>query len=514
MTTRPGAAWEGPAVAVLLVVLLGLHLATRDDAVPLGVDATQYVLHAENIAEGRPYAATGYIQNAGRQMAPVAYPPGYPLLLAPVVGAFGSERVPLAIVQILCLLAGAGFFWLLYHRDLRPASGIALVVLIGLNPFLWRMVNRAYSDLPFFAAAGLGLALVHRFAAEGASGQDGQGRSAMGRLYGWAALAGLACGVAILVRILGVALLPAVAWAAVGAGWRRRLGPVALALALAVALPVTVLEAVDWMDGAQIVEGDRAGGGYEQFLDVDEGPLASLAEIPRQALARAVDYARMDREVLWNPLSTARGVHLPLRLAAVVLLLVGVAVRLRRPQPVDVYGAAYLAALLPWSFGQPRYLIPLVPVVYALVLTGGETVWTRARRAKRLVRLGAAAVLAGVAVLLVGFVGQGVVGAAGRLGRGPVAPPDDGSALVLAHAPSGAVLMTARDPRPYVFATRRPAMKAPYEMAEWEAFRRRVGATHVVVRGPDRDEAAMWADRFGWRRIAHNEAADLYAPAP
>lgn len=493
-------------MAALLIVLLGVHLATRDDAVPLGVDAHQYVLHAENLAEGRPYAATGYIQNADRQMAPVAYPPGYPLLLAPVVAVFGSGRAPLAAVQILCLVAAAWFFWLLYRRDLRPASGVAFVFLIGLNPYLWRMVNRAYSDLPFFAAVGLGLVLVHRLVRESTA------RSESGRLYGWAALTGLVCGAAILVRILGVALLPAVAWVAVGVGWRQRLGPVALALALAVALPAIVLEVVDWMDGAQIVQGDRSGGGYEQFLN--EGPLASLVEIPSRAAVRGVDYARMDREVFWNPISTARSVHLPLRLAVVLLLLTGIVARVRRIRPVDVFGAAYLAALLPWSFGQPRYLIPLIPVVYALVLTGGEAAWLRARRTGRPARLGAAMVLAAVAVLLVGFVGQGVVGAVGRVGRGPAAPPDDGSALVLAHTPAEAVLMTSWDPRPYAFATRRPAVKAPHEVAEWEAFRRRVGATHVVVRGSEREEAAVWAGRFGWRRIAHNEAADLYAPAP
>ena len=502
--------WLRPAVAVLLVLLLGVHLATRDDVVPLGVDAHQYLLHAENLVAGRPYADTGYIQNTDRQLAPPAYPPGYPLLIAPVVAAYGTGRVPMAVVQILCLLVAVWGFWRVYHRDLAPASGLAFLVLLALNPFLWRMVNRAYSDLPFLAAVGLALVFIHRLGEVDRPGAEAGASGRRWSAYGWAVAAGLACAAAILVRILGVAVLPALAWAAVGGGWRRRIGPVAVALGAAVAVSLTVTEAVDWMDGARIVSGDRPGGGYGAFA----GLLASVAELPGRVALRALDYARMDREVFWNPFSTARWVSYPLRAVVAVPLVVGVIRRVRRPRPVDVFGVVYLAALLPWSFGQPRYLIPLVPVVYALVLTGIEALWERVRSGGPVVRLGAGGVVAASVLLLVGFVGQGVADAVGRIGRGPVSPRDDGSALVLDRTPPEAVLLTSRDPRPYVYTTRRPAARAPWEMAEWEAFRRRMGATHVVVTGAERDSAAVWAERFGWRLAGRSEAADLYAPAP
>ena len=513
MTDHRPPPWLSRAVAAALAVMAVFLLATRDDTVQLGGDANLYLLHTENLVEGEPYAATGYIQNADRQVDPIAYPPGYPLMLAPVAALFGTGRGPMAVFQVLALLIAAGLFARLYWDDLSPPSVLALVVLIGLNPFLWRITNRAYSDLPFLAVAALALLLIERLrASEG-------GRAG----YALALGAGLACAAAILVRVLGVALLPALAFAVLGAGWRRRLGPVALAFVIAGAVSVGTLQAVDWDAGGRVIQGEAASdGGYEALVENsfeaqgEAGVTRGAAILAGRVWTRAVDYGRMDRDVFWDPLTRARGVHLPLRALGFLVLLVGLARRARHPRVVDVFGAFYLLALLPWPFGRDRYLIPLLPVLYAALLTGVETLVEAVRTRRGAVRLGAALPLGAAAVLLGGFFGKGVVAGVGRLGGGagdPYIPC--GVELVMEHAPPDATVLTTNDPRIVAFLARRDASKLPRDTTAWDRFGERIDATHALTCA-DPAETRPWARRFGWQPVAHTPWAALYAldPAP
>ena len=79
--------------AALLLLVAGWHVLTLEAGGTWYGDSYQLLLHAENLLEGRPYADTGYVQNPERYPAPVAYPPGYPALLAPLVLLFGVSPV-------------------------------------------------------------------------------------------------------------------------------------------------------------------------------------------------------------------------------------------------------------------------------------------------------------------------------------------------------------------------------------------------------------------------------------
>ena len=70
-----------------VAALIGLfYLATIRPGHAWGDDFAQYIHHARNLATGVPYAATGYIYNPyNPTIGPRTYPPGFPLLLAPVV---------------------------------------------------------------------------------------------------------------------------------------------------------------------------------------------------------------------------------------------------------------------------------------------------------------------------------------------------------------------------------------------------------------------------------------------
>ncbi|HEV2672560.1 MAG TPA: hypothetical protein VGU74_15810, partial [Gemmatimonadales bacterium] len=70
----------------LALVVGVLYLATIRAGHGWGDDFAQYILHARNIAAGVPYTQTGYIYNPDNpEVGPRAYPPGFPVLLVPVV---------------------------------------------------------------------------------------------------------------------------------------------------------------------------------------------------------------------------------------------------------------------------------------------------------------------------------------------------------------------------------------------------------------------------------------------
>lgn len=75
---------ETAILIALLLVIAAFRFATIRDGQPWGGDFAQYLQHARNIAEGDPYAETGYIYNPHwPDIGPPRYPPGLPLLLSP-----------------------------------------------------------------------------------------------------------------------------------------------------------------------------------------------------------------------------------------------------------------------------------------------------------------------------------------------------------------------------------------------------------------------------------------------
>jgi len=74
-------AWLAVVVVVVIAVVAAVHVAVLRSGHDWGDDFAMYCLHARNLAEGRAYAATGYIYNPSYpQVGPPTYPPIAPLL--------------------------------------------------------------------------------------------------------------------------------------------------------------------------------------------------------------------------------------------------------------------------------------------------------------------------------------------------------------------------------------------------------------------------------------------------
>ncbi len=148
----------------LIISIFCFHLFTLSKGSSWGDDWTMYVNHAYNMVHGRPYVYPGYIYNPMYPTySPSAYPPGYPLMIAPVVAIWGIELTPLKIANLIILSAALYLLWLLLKSQLKPLSALSVVALTGFLPFFWQMRDQILSDIPYLAASLLAFYMLNRW---------------------------------------------------------------------------------------------------------------------------------------------------------------------------------------------------------------------------------------------------------------------------------------------------------------------------------------------------------------
>ncbi|HET7259103.1 MAG TPA: hypothetical protein VFI75_05245, partial [Candidatus Acidoferrum sp.] len=201
--TVPRRFWEWGIILIVAAVYL-THLAPghnfRDD------DFGAYVMHAANLAEGRPYTAIHYIPNPETLWLapPEGYPPVYPFLLAPVYQVWGLNLRALKVVTVLCF---AGFL-LVFSEFLRPylsplLSSCALLV-VGFNPAFWGQRDALLAESPYLLFSFAALLAIQKAYKDLAANQW---------RIGFATLVGTLLYLAYGTRTIGIVLLPAMALA-------------------------------------------------------------------------------------------------------------------------------------------------------------------------------------------------------------------------------------------------------------------------------------------------------------
>jgi 4-amino-4-deoxy-L-arabinose transferase-like glycosyltransferase len=201
-----------------------------------GDDFVNDIAHARNLASGLPYTQIGVIHNPRVVLGPSAYPPFFPLLLAPLYALFGLNLTAFKILVLLCSL---GSLWV-FDRWLKPRFSSLLralaLILVGLHPWYWNFKDQILSDMPFVLFCMLTFLLYDKRLRE--TGDASRNRS------GW--LIGITVSAAIATRSVGVILLAALVLDGLlhrrfRAGWFRQavLLPFATLVLLNIILPST-----------------------------------------------------------------------------------------------------------------------------------------------------------------------------------------------------------------------------------------------------------------------------------
>lgn len=182
--------------AGLLVLIAVFYIGTVRAGHLWADDFAMYVHHAQNIVEGQPYAATGYIYNARVQAySPGMYPPVFPLLLAPLYKFFGLNLLPMKREQVVFFLLTLVAVFVCWGRDLGAGYALALIAIFGFSPVFWAAKDSVLSDLPFMMFF-YGAAVIAQRAPSFGS-----------KWWLWAILLGVTVYAAIGTRVAGIALI-------------------------------------------------------------------------------------------------------------------------------------------------------------------------------------------------------------------------------------------------------------------------------------------------------------------
>lgn len=327
-------------------------------------DFAQYVAHAQALADGRPYTDTGYIFTpAAYAWAPVAYPPGLPLALLPIVWAFAGSIVAvkmwMVVLSLASLIVIGAYFW----RRAGPFAGLSVMAIVGLSPQWVSLSVAPLTDVVFVGVAWLTIAAAEER-----------------RPWGWGRVVAvtLLLGTAVAFRPHGLTLIPAlVLW---GIIHRKKVGSRVFAPAAAIVAGLVVA----WLV--------LPGGSMRSIR-----PLRMLVNLvsggPRY------HFAVFDSHVYPFPWNLANdGYHI----VSFALMIVGLWLFARRHGLTLslVFGAVYGLALASMTPSDPRYAFPVYPLfVFGLVhgVRGVARRWIPDRAAP--LSLGFAALLAIAAVV-------------------------------------------------------------------------------------------------------------------
>jgi 4-amino-4-deoxy-L-arabinose transferase-like glycosyltransferase len=283
----------GSRTALVAAAALGLGLRLAFGLMywvdqPLTRDEREYLSLARGLASGRGFVYDADVLSGPQD--PFGRAPGYPVFLALVGGGRRVTNAVPASVKIAQSVVGAGgvlLVGILAARLAGPrASAAAAFLAAGYPPLVW-VAGYAWSEA---IAWPVGLAMVWLFdrAVEHA------GRAA----WRFAIVAGMVCGIAILIRPSTLLFLPlALAWLI----WKRRLIPAA-ALTLAAALVVAPWSARNTREYGRFVLVATEGGVTfwtgNHPLARGEGDLASNPHLKLESQALRRTYPSLSEEAM------------------------------------------------------------------------------------------------------------------------------------------------------------------------------------------------------------------------
>lgn len=319
---------------VVLSAICVVYLATLIPDQGWGGDFAQYVHQAINIVEGKDMADTGYIYSRyDPSLGPRTYPPGFPLILAPVYALFGLDMYALQVEIILLQLLALVIIYLIYRREVSPPTALILLLMMGLSPYLISFKRAIMSDVPFMLASLSFVLWVEYVYRE--------------KRFGWwyILVAILLAFVSYLIRTVGFVVVGALV-ASDLIKWRK-LTPFTF---------WTVVGSVLMVGAGRLL----LGGGEESYLDqfANYSPLIVWQNIPHYLLHSIRGF--------WaGPSLTAGGYIFPiLWLMAIPLIIYGFIHRSRRSTLfMELFMVFHLGIILIWPTPQElRFLYPILPL--------------------------------------------------------------------------------------------------------------------------------------------------------
>ena len=123
-------------------------------------DDLQYIRHAMNLVEGKPYIDPLYINNSIATVSPSAYPPIFPIILSIIYILFGLNFVAMKVVLVGFFISSIILLKKILESHTSNMTIISVALLLGINPEFWQFKDRIMSEFPFIFFALLTLLLM------------------------------------------------------------------------------------------------------------------------------------------------------------------------------------------------------------------------------------------------------------------------------------------------------------------------------------------------------------------
>lgn len=135
-------------------------------------DFAHYVMQAESVLQGTSSEFVAANRSITKESSssgtgpPVAYPWGFPVMLAAVYWLFGFNILALKSINAICYLAFLVILWFGFQRYHSTLWRIAFVCLFAFNPHFLAYMNHVLSDIPFLFLSTLSAVLIGKVVIE------------------------------------------------------------------------------------------------------------------------------------------------------------------------------------------------------------------------------------------------------------------------------------------------------------------------------------------------------------
>ena len=159
----------------LFVILLGITtitlFCTLTNGHNWGDDFSSYIMQAKSIAELNPrgfIAANRFtVENSSDAFgAPIAYPWGFPFLLAPFYAVFDLNMIGLKLLGVISFLFFIVLLWVGFRKYHPPVWLLCLICFFALNPTMLSFTDQILSDLPFLLLSTASVLFMGRLVIE------------------------------------------------------------------------------------------------------------------------------------------------------------------------------------------------------------------------------------------------------------------------------------------------------------------------------------------------------------
>lgn len=449
---------------ILITVSAGLGLL-RFNSLQLGTsyDDAHYIILAESLSSGQGYQ----LINFPRPQIERAFPPGWPILLAPLTLLFPSNYTVLKLFSLLLWLASILLIYKLFSRRFESPHLEIVTGLAAVNPLLVGTSVTVMSESAYLFFSLLALTFF-----------DSWNSKTEGKKDWLIVLIAIIALYSQLIRTIGVSLsLALVVYFLLSRRFREA------GLTMGVFMAGTLLQTwINLRNGGSVV----SAGYQSQVFN------SSVIEKIGQMWANTLGYFNEVLAGALFPIFSAKGASLlsnyglqtlPVILNAAIILLIifGAVLSRKRIRLMDLYFIVYILGIL--AFWNPkvgsvkaRFLIPIIPFLYFYFMQGMNWAFTKFTRN----RINATRIAAGVT----GIIALTLLARNLQDWRNPVMEQmtdlSVGTSWVSENAPPDAIIMV-NEPVPAYVHVQRKTIGYPNAGQDLEKYLNNQGIDYIVV---------------------------------